>query len=965
MTQKNKLNAILSHLALFLLILSTINVSHLLFGISVEAEANSTQWLGGWQYRKEYNISRLLSVESGLFYDLSTPSVTISGNPADRHAFQPVHDSTIVAVNATVDGAVQKYLAYDSDSAGTQIRLYYTNDTGTSWVPYSENPILGPSVNNYRWPSTTYVNGTFQMFLTDVSGGTLERWTSTDGIHYAFVEYVVSGGNQWKNPFILLNPNDNKWYLYFHDSLGSTEYIKVRSAASIEKLSIESDTAVINRTGPLGSPTVMYFGSKYWLLTEELIANVWKIAAFYSTSSPSSGFIECTNSPIVSDDEACPMLFLNQDQTHAYLFADKDHSNWYQITREVYESITRTQALENLTDYQVRITAYYGNGADGGEDVYLGGHSRTDFGDVRFTWLNSSIGNEVECSYWMTELNISQSAQFWVKIPEIVSGVNNTIHVYYGNSDALTTSNGDATFEFFDNFSGTLAKWTIIGGTWNTSSGELSANTTTFGQRIRANNFLVGNDSIHVKIKWISGTYFENGVCARGQAPHDESNGYMTFLSTWPSDSRQRLSKMSSGRETTIAGQGIANPSKNIWYDYVFNLYGNTLRSIISPIYSSGITAIDSSFNNGTLCLFDWSATPEQVHYGNLFVCKYVDPEPTPVGWGSEEASSLVRIDQAFTSAGRADMQSVQTVGYHAVWSLNGSAIIGGSIFVNGTEHITNETGWTIFNVSSTEVTSDEWIVTGVNCSGETRYVQPSQPLSIVWDRIKIADGGTTQNYVMQGATATIWFKAFYEYNSEVFNNSDGKLYTNGLEMSWSTLNNRWEYGYEARVLGSAKFIVSGVNDTRNNLTSIYDTVGAETIGVWSYPCSVVSNSTVSELEFNSTSQVLAFTVSGPSGTTGYTNITIAKVLVTNITSLTVYLDGNQTNYVATSTDYSWLLYLAYNHSTHRILVVLDSARTEPLIQTSFDKMVLVGFITTGMLIATVLIARRGKRRKP
>ena len=37
------------------------------------------------------------------------------------------------------------------------------------------------------------------------------------------------------------------------------------------------------------------------------------------------------------------------------------------------------------TLYQKRIKVHYGAGTDSGEDVYLNSHSRTDFGDVRFT----------------------------------------------------------------------------------------------------------------------------------------------------------------------------------------------------------------------------------------------------------------------------------------------------------------------------------------------------------------------------------------------------------------------------------------------------------------------------------------------------------------------------------------------------------------------------------------------------
>lgn len=51
------------------------------------------------------------------------------------------------------------------------------------------------------------------------------------------------------------------------------------------------------------------------------------------------------------------------------------------------------------------------------------------------------------------------------------------------------------------------------------------------------------------------------------------------------------------------------------------------------------------------------------------------------------------------------------------------------------------------------------------------------------------------------------------------------------------------------------------------------------------YVFSVISNSTISELTFDSPSKVLGFTVNGTSGTTGYANITIAKE-ISSVTSL-------------------------------------------------------------------------------
>jgi hypothetical protein len=83
----------------------------------------------------------------------------------------------------------------------------------------------------------------------------------------------------------------------------------------------------------------------------------------------------------------------------------------------------------------------------------------------------------------------------------------------------------------------------------------------------------------------------------------------------------------------------------------------------------------------------------------------------------------------------------------------------------------------------------------------------------------------------------------------------------------------------------------------------------------------VESNSTVSELFFNSTSAELSFTVNGTSGTAGYVKVTIAKSLVSNVQNVKAYLDGNQLDVAITSNDDSWLLSFTYTHSTHQVRI--------------------------------------------
>ena len=115
-----------------------------------------------------------------------------------------------------------------------------------------------------------------------------------------------------------------------------------------------------------------------------------------------------------------------------------------------------THPTGGLTNYQTKIRVYRTTGIDSGDTVYIGDKCLADYGDIRFI---NSAGTELD--YWM-ETNAGSYADFWVEIDSIETSTN--IYIYYGNSSATTTSNGDTTFLFFDDFT-TLdtSKWTVTG----------------------------------------------------------------------------------------------------------------------------------------------------------------------------------------------------------------------------------------------------------------------------------------------------------------------------------------------------------------------------------------------------------------------------------------------------------------------------------------------------------------------
>jgi hypothetical protein len=112
----------------------------------------------------------------------------------------------------------------------------------------------------------------------------------------------------------------------------------------------------------------------------------------------------------------------------------------------------------------------------------------------------------------------------------------------------------------------------------------------------------------------------------------------------------------------------------------------------------------------------------------------------------------------------------------------------------------------------------------------------------------------------------------------------------------------------------------------------------------------VESNSTVTELFFNSTSSELSFTVSGESGTAGYVKVTIAKSLLSSVQNVKVYFDGSQLNVAITEDADSWLLSFTYMHSTHHVRISLATNAATSLLGTEY-------WIWMGVVIIIVVIS--------
>lgn len=140
-----------------------------------------------------------------------------------------------------------------------------------------------------------------------------------------------------------------------------------------------------------------------------------------------------------------------------------------------------------------------------------------------------------------------------------------------------------------------------------------------------------------------------------------------------------------------------------------------------------------------------------------------------------------------------------------------------------------------------------------------------------------------------------------------------------------------------------------------------------------SNPFHIGTNSTVTDVVFNPENATLSFSVSGPTGTAGSTNVTIAKSVMPNGGALKVTMDNKQISYALADNGDSWNLGFAYTHSTHSVTIsdgVSQSQSTQTPTSTpvsaadEFNILPIALFLLIAVVAAVSLVIVGLKRKK-
>jgi len=324
-----------------------------------------------------------------------------------------------------------------------------------------------------------------------------------------------------------------------------------------------------------------------------------------------------------------------------------------------YRDITiKENSGKDLRDYQVFVAFNPSNFPE---------KAKKDGADIRFTDANGK-----ELSYWIESWDYSgKSAKIWVKVPKIPANGETKITMRYGNPSASSQSDGDATFEFFDDFEKGLSKWTYPGDITVTTTALNQLKIYHNGHNSRCifggvnskqtfNKADIGDFKVIFKDIDFTLNSEENnfvfGLLEKSHNPSDNAEAFVGNKAIY-----QRIEPHINSFETTYSGSTKNTPLSINWHashntEIIF--LGNKAELVVDgntvathTIHYVGDSDYEIVVNNEDDAD---SSVPEEIKVDFIFVSKYTHPEPT-VTVEAEQPDPKTAIEEAKTKISEAN----------------------------------------------------------------------------------------------------------------------------------------------------------------------------------------------------------------------------------------------------------------------------------------------------------------------
>ena len=292
-----------------------------------------------------------------------------------------------------------------------------------------------------------------------------------------------------------------------------------------------------------------------------------------------------------------------------------------------------------VSDYQMKLTVNKTTGNSSGAVVYLKGHALSWTGtvpnDIRFTKADGTS----ELDYWI-ESSDANTATVWIEFDSI--GTTDTdFYIYYDKSGDTTTSNGDNTFLFFDDFPGDSLdtdKWE-----GDTAYASIADSILTYESTSTDWRQLHGKTGISKSAAW------------RGKVKYR----YTGTPSSWGGDAgfRKKIDLDYLGfYDSSVASKALRSHVKdgawNKWADQTqfvrdaYAIWDILWKTDNARYFVDGVECDDSPVTTDVPAV-DMSAFfgsfDNPIYADWVLLRNWADPEPTWETWGSEETAAAGR----------------------------------------------------------------------------------------------------------------------------------------------------------------------------------------------------------------------------------------------------------------------------------------------------------------------------------
>jgi hypothetical protein len=651
-------------------------------------------WLDGWSYRKSLTITGASGagtdyqirlpvcyneVEFDHLYDIVNPL----GLDAYSYGAQGVLHPTVLYFPDKMDGYEywMLYTPYNTTDPGTNAEqaCIIRSHNRVNWTDYGiSNPVIGRgNFNCNPDPNFIYVSAystwfmviTKESFYGDARGEnrTISLYSSTNGKNWTDKGTLIDGSRLYETnctygwPFVT-EPAivyDNNWFYVWYCVINNNtrDDSNMRRSVCLAKFQWDSNTNNVTnfqRVEVDGKPIFtpdeddVYYSGTGHIAVAKYNGVYYLFGARSRKDAQNSGFYDiclwsCTDRIHwnTSSYGAVVPHGVSGSWDAYYVYrggpVTDGEGNIVTIENRPYIYFSGVKDSSNINKIGF---AYMDKGFTYMECVSCKGHCKEDFGDIRFT---DDDGTTL-LDYWNESQTNGDNAVFWVEVADNLNSAQ-TIYIYYGNSAATSATNGDNTFQFFDNFAGTslnTTKWVVDSGVnISVSNNIVTATLASAGYKgIVQNKTTYSTFGGNVRMRWngsqqyASYRYGIQGLTIDG----NPNNGHQCAGFVWSSTNGKYWWTVGPTNYTYTLFASDSNFHKfevlrlgsgdSPAWNCTFVYDGTTLGSKTTYVPTAGLNVSSTMYPvSGSM----W----QKMSW--VFVGKYVSPEPIPGFWGSEE----------------------------------------------------------------------------------------------------------------------------------------------------------------------------------------------------------------------------------------------------------------------------------------------------------------------------------------